>query len=90
MNLNPAGHLLLQDQDGTSVLINCNVNAICEWNGVVTVMTVTVVMPLAPSMGVTPGVQIPMRIVMMSGINSGVNGKVPDLAGSADTLIDYE
>jgi hypothetical protein len=90
MNLNPAGHLLLQDQDGTIVLINCSINTACDWNGIITVMTVTVIMPLAPSMGTTPGLQIPMRIVMMNGINSGMNGKVPDLANSADTLIDYE
>lgn len=90
MNLNPAGNLVLQDQDGSVVLINCGTHAVCDWNGVVTVMTVTVVMPLAPSMGVTPGMQIPARIVMMSGIASGFNGKVPDLAGSADTLIDFD
>jgi hypothetical protein len=90
MNLNPVGNLVLQDQDGSTVFISCGTNAVCDWNGVVTVMTVTVIMPLAPSMGVTPGMQIPMRIAMMNGINSGMNGKVPDLAGSADTLIDYE
>ncbi|MGH2490684.1 MAG: hypothetical protein ACRDF9_04175, partial [Candidatus Limnocylindria bacterium] len=90
MNLNPAGNLVLQDQDGSTVFISCGTNAVCDWNGVVTVMTVTVVLPLVPSMGITPGLQIPARIVMMSGIASGSNGKVPDLAGSADTLIDFE
>lgn len=90
MNLNPAGNLMLQDQDGSSVFLSCGTNTVCDWNGVVTVMTVTVIMPLAPSMGVTPGMQIPARVVMMSGIASGSNGKVPDLAGSPDTLIDFE
>jgi hypothetical protein len=90
MNLNPIGNLLLQDQDGSIVLINCGTNATCTWNSVVTVMTVTVMFPMAPSMGTTPGMQIPMRIAMMNGIASGTNGMVPDLAGSPDTLIDFE
>jgi hypothetical protein len=90
MNLNPAGTMVLQDQDGSIVFLSCGTNTICTWNSMVTELTVVVIMPLTPSIGTTPGMQIPARIVMVNGISSGINGKVPDLAGSADTLIDYE
>ena len=90
MNLNPNGTMLIQDQDGSFVTINCGTNTICTWNSAVTQLAVTVIMPMAPVMGVTPGMQIPMRVAMISGIASGASGRVPDLAGSLDTLIDYE
>jgi len=90
MNLSPIGTMLVHDQDGSFAQINCGGNTICTWNTLVTELTVIVMAPLTPTIGSTPGLQIPLQIAMMNGIASGANGMVPDLAGSADTLIDYE
>jgi len=90
MNLNPSGTMVLKDQDGSIAFVNCGSNAICNWNTVVTELTIIVIMPLPALAGTTPGLQLPLRVVMLAGIASGTNGMVPDLAGSPDTLIDYE
>jgi hypothetical protein len=79
----------LQDQDGSTALHTCGTNASCSWNTAVTTVTVTLIFPTPANGGTTPGLQIPATITTMSGF-SDTQGNVPDLAGSADTLIDFE
>jgi hypothetical protein len=82
--------MLVQDQDGSAGLFICGTNAGCVWDAVPTAVTVTIVTPLPLFVpGTTPRLQLPVRIAMMGGIFDA-NGSVPDLAGSADTLIDFE
>jgi hypothetical protein len=80
---------MLQDEDGSSAILSCGANAICTWDTAATNLTVTIISFVAPIAGTTPGLQLPTRIRMLSGI-SDASGNMPDLAGSADTLIDYE
>jgi hypothetical protein len=89
MNLNPAGTLLIQDQDGTLATLLCGTVADCAWNGSINVMTVRLTATLEPTGGTTPSLQIPASVVSMRGIWVGLTGTVPYLAGS-DALIDFE
>jgi hypothetical protein len=81
--------IAVQDQDGSVAMLNCGFNASCVWDTAATSLTVTLMAFVPPIGGTTPGLQIPMRITMIGGI-SDASGKMPDLAGSEDTLIDYE
>ena len=84
-----ASRILLQDQDGSFTNLECGTFATCVWDVAATKLTVTIMLSIVPSGGTTPGLQIPVRIAMLAGVFDP-NGNVPDLAGSADTLIDYE
>jgi hypothetical protein len=89
-NTDQVGLVLLQDQDGTTAFLSCGPLVICTWNTAGTTLTVTVLAPVPPGpFGSTPGLQVPLRVAMLGAISDAA-GKVPDLAGSADTLIDYE
>jgi hypothetical protein len=82
--------MLLQDQDGSAAFVSCDAQLNCVWDAAATSVTATlttVIVPFVP--GTTFGLQIPFRIAMLAGVFDS-NGSVPDLAGSADTLIDFE
>jgi hypothetical protein len=89
MIVNGSARLLIQDQDGSLAMLNCGFNAICTWDTAATTLTVTIITPVAPMGGTIPGLQIPTYIRTLGGISDS-SGNMPDLAGSADTLIDYE
>jgi hypothetical protein len=90
MTPNPTATILIQDQDGTLAMLSCGVGAACTWNAAATTVTVTVIGFNAPNAGTIPGMQIPMTLAMLSGIAGNSSGLVPDLAGSADVLINFE
>jgi len=90
MIANPNAGVLTQDNDGSAAFITCGVNAFCLWDPERRGLAVTLTMAIAPFVpGTTPGLQIPMRTATLAGITDS-NGNVPDLAGSPDTLIDFE
>ena len=80
---------MIQDQDGSLAFLSCGIYASCVWDTAATTMTVTLMVFVAPSGGSTPGMQIPARISTLIGISDPA-GNVPDLAGTSDTLIDFE
>jgi hypothetical protein len=81
--------LSLQDPDGSTANHTCGTNASCNWNTAATILTLTVIQPTPSAGGTTLGLQLPATITTMSGF-SDVQGNVPDLVGSADTVIDNE
>jgi hypothetical protein len=81
--------LSVQDPDGSTANHTCGTNASCSWNTAVTILTVTLIVPTPSNGGSTPGLQLPATITTMAGF-SDTQGNVPDLAGSADVLIDNE
>jgi hypothetical protein len=95
MNGTTTGTINIQDQDGTSLTLNCTTNVSCTWNTAVTTITVTVTAPLvAPSLGAagagsTVGMQIPFNITTLNGF-ADLQGNVPNVLGSSDRLVDYE
>jgi len=91
MNGNSNGLISVQDADGSTATVSCgfSAGASCIWNVAATVMTVTLTSPLASGGGTTPGLQIPATIEVMIGFTD-VAGNPPNLAGSADRVIDFE
>jgi len=89
MNGSIFGLIPIVDQDGSTATISCGNNASCTWNIAVTTMTVTLTQTLANSGGTTPGLQLPATISALIGL-ADVAGNAPDLAGSADRVIDVE
>jgi hypothetical protein len=95
MNGTTTGTINIQDQDGTSLTLNCTTNVSCTWNTAVTTVTVTVTTALvAPSLGAagagsTVGMQIPFNITTLNGF-ADLQGNVPNVLGSSDRLVDYE
>jgi hypothetical protein len=83
------GTISIQDPDGSTASHTCGANVVCSWNTAVTALTVTIVTPTPSAGGSTPGLQLPATITTMSGFFD-TQGNVPDLAGSADVLIDNE
>jgi len=81
----------IQDQDGTTSTITCGTNATCSWNTATTttVLTVTMTSALTPSLGTTPGMQIPFNITAFTGVTD-TSSNPPNVLGSSDRLVDYE
>jgi hypothetical protein len=94
MNLNPTGFVTIRDGDGTLATIACGSVAGCAWNGTITKMSVTLLAVLPSVGGFSPGLQVPLTLVSMSGIAEGnpvtAEALVPDLPSSTDVRIDFE
>jgi hypothetical protein len=89
MNGATNGVISIQDQDGTTGTITCGTNATCTWNTAVTTLTVTLTAGVAPSLGTTPGMQIPFNITALTQIQDTA-GNPPNVLGSSDRLVDFE
>jgi hypothetical protein len=85
--------IFIQDQDGTTGIITCGTNAVCDWNDAVTTLTVSLtsaVLPTTPAgVGTTPNMQIPFNITTMTDIQDA-QGNPPNVLGSSDRLVDFE
>ncbi|MGH2798805.1 MAG: IPT/TIG domain-containing protein, partial [Thermoleophilaceae bacterium] len=88
--------ITVQDGDGTSGTVTCNAStasgsggATCTLNSTATVLTVTITGTLTSSGGTAPGISYPATIIATSGITDPA-GNAPNLAGSADRVIDVE
>lgn len=87
--------LTIEDQDGTTFTLSCGGNATCGWDFTDTKMTVTVAsaIPAPPigtvGAGTTIGMQIPFSVTALAGVTD-IPFHAVDLAGSPDTLVDYE
>ena len=86
MNGSTTGTIDVQDQDGSTASFICASKAVCVWDTGVTTVTVTLVAVTPSSGGTTPGLQIPATITGLNGF-ADTAGNAPDLAGSADLLI---
>ncbi|MGH2796425.1 MAG: IPT/TIG domain-containing protein [Thermoleophilaceae bacterium] len=86
-----SGSITFTDGDGTSATATCGTNALCSWNAAATTVTVEITVNLVPveTTTSTPGIQLPATITTMSGFSDASNN-VPNLAASADRIIDFE